>query len=147
MLAHCSQPFVYNAPRFASLRFARRRDKLVKGQAQPNIDEDEYLEYEQSLQIEGDLLTPCVDAIGYTLKSGISGFDAVFDQLLAPFFGKILLKANCADVKVSERGPNLFGRQQEYEPLTEQNTNIFMARRASLRFAASTIALSSCVRS
>ena len=45
-----------------------RRSKLVAAQSEPGIDEDEYLEYEQGLTIEGELLTPCVDAIGYTLK-------------------------------------------------------------------------------
>ena len=76
-----------------------RRSKLVKGKMEPGIDEDEYLEYDQSLIVEGELLTPCVDAIGYTLKSGIVGFEGIFECLLAPFFGKVLQSSHCADIK------------------------------------------------
>lgn len=69
-----------------------RRRKLFEGMALAE-DEDEVAEYEESLGAESDLLTPLVDSIGYTLKSGGEAFSPVFDAIIAPSFGKMLVGA------------------------------------------------------
>ena len=74
-----------------------RRSELFQGMAAAT-DEDEVAEYEEALEGESDLLTPLVDSIGYTLKSGGQSFVPVFDSIIAPTFGKMLSGAS-VDVK------------------------------------------------
>lgn len=69
-----------------------RRKKLFEGLALAG-DEDEVAEYEEALGAESDLLTPLVDSIGYTLKSGGERFAPIFDTTIAPSFGKMLVGA------------------------------------------------------
>jgi hypothetical protein len=55
------------------------------------LDEDEKAECETGLENESKLLTPLVDSIGYMLKLLGPEFNPVFDQLVAPAFGKLLI--------------------------------------------------------
>jgi hypothetical protein len=58
-----------------------RRRMLFNGQAEAGDDEDEWQEYQEALDGESDILTPLVDSIGYTLKSGGGAqFVGVFER-------------------------------------------------------------------
>ena len=92
-----------------------RRRRLFEGMERCGDDEDERDEYEEALNAESDILTPLVDGIGYTLKSGGgTKFVPVFEAVLAPTFGKLLVTAGNPDTRARLSAVCLFDDAVEH---------------------------------
>jgi hypothetical protein len=78
----------------ACLERRRETADILSGSPQSPLGEDEHAEYAELLRLEETLLTPLVDAVGYTLKFLRHEFLPIFEAHVLPVLGPYLSTGN-----------------------------------------------------
>jgi len=91
-----------------------RRSEMIQSTLAVVTDEDERAHCEDLLQIEADTLTEYVNSIGYTLKSLGEGFVPIFESIIVPYFGKLLLAEGTNDTRARLAAVEIYDDMVEY---------------------------------
>lgn len=92
----------------------KRRDAMTQMILKGPLDENQSVQYENSMQLQSEILTNLVDTIGYTLKTLKELFIPVFEEIVCPFFSPFLSSSQNADSKARFGAICLFDDCVEY---------------------------------